>query len=148
MSRRRHAAIPLLVTLLIALLGAASCGGEDDTVVNPPGGGSGPGGGGGSGPGGGGTGPGGGGGSGVCEPNATAPCDCPQGVGSQRCAPAGIGWSACECTQYGAEIAVSPSGDDANPGTLASPFRTLGRAQQAVRDLVDRLKNDGLSQWL
>jgi hypothetical protein len=31
-----------------------------------------------------------------------------------------------------AEVYVSPTGDDANPGTLARPFATLGRAQEAV----------------
>jgi PDZ domain len=40
-------------------------------------------------------------------------------------------WSACLC---GAQpYFVSPTGDDANPGTLEKPFATLQRAQQAAR---------------
>src|SRR5690348_1028116 len=40
-------------------------------------------------------------------------------------------------TQFaqGAEVWVSPSGKDSNPGTKAQPFATLARAQQKVRDL-------------
>ncbi|MGG1517414.1 Ig-like domain-containing protein [Paenibacillus oryzisoli] len=37
---------------------------------------------------------------------------------------------------------VSPSGDDGNPGTLAAPFRTIGRAQSAVRDLNGSMTGD------
>ena len=36
---------------------------------------------------------------------------------------------------YGAEVWVSPSGKDSNPGTAAQPFATLARAQQKARDL-------------
>jgi hypothetical protein len=32
---------------------------------------------------------------------------------------------------------VSPGGDDANLGTVDSPFATLGRAQQAVRARIE-----------
>ena len=39
---------------------------------------------------------------------------------------------------HGGEFYVSPSGDDGNPGTLAKPFVTLSRAQQAVRKLAGR----------
>lgn len=39
--------------------------------------------------------------------------------------------SACVCNAQ--PYFVSPSGDDANPGTLEKPFATLQRAQQAVR---------------
>ena len=35
----------------------------------------------------------------------------------------------------GAEVWVSPSGKDSNPGTAEQPFATLARAQQKVRDL-------------
>jgi hypothetical protein len=42
-----------------------------------------------------------------------------------------------------------PAGDDANPGTLAAPFLTLGRAQQAVRELVAAgLPAGGVVVWL
>ena len=34
-----------------------------------------------------------------------------------------------------ADFFVSPSGDDANPGSRKQPFATIGRAQQAVRAL-------------
>ncbi|MBT7162951.1 MAG: hypothetical protein HN904_09240, partial [Victivallales bacterium] len=34
-----------------------------------------------------------------------------------------------------AELVVAPNGSDTNPGTLALPFATLGRAVVAVRDL-------------
>ena len=33
---------------------------------------------------------------------------------------------------------VAPDGDDAGPGTLEQPFRTIGQAQKAVRGLADR----------
>jgi hypothetical protein len=148
MTSRTRFALPLLLAVLVALLSAAACGSGDDTTAGTATGATGPGGGG-SGPGGGGSGPGGGGGATACEPNQTQPCDCPEGVGSERCAPDGSGWSACECTTYGAEIAVSPDGNDSNPGTLASPFLTLGRAQQAVRDLVTAgLPAGGVVVWL
>ncbi|HWC59583.1 MAG TPA: hypothetical protein VHC44_07800, partial [Verrucomicrobiae bacterium] len=34
----------------------------------------------------------------------------------------------------GVEVWVSPSGDDANPGTVAEPVATIARAQQKARD--------------
>jgi hypothetical protein len=37
-----------------------------------------------------------------------------------------------------AEFYVAPTGNDAAPGTLAAPFATLARAQQAVRELKPR----------
>jgi hypothetical protein len=37
-----------------------------------------------------------------------------------------------------ADFYVSPQGSDANPGTLATPFATLQRAQQAVRPLAGK----------
>ena len=40
-------------------------------------------------------------------------------------------FSACVCVAQ--PYFVSPAGDDANPGTLAKPFATLQRAQQAAR---------------
>ena len=36
---------------------------------------------------------------------------------------------------YGADFYVSPQGDDANPGTVEKPLKTLKRAQNAVRAL-------------
>ena len=79
------------------------------------------------------------GGLGSCAPNATLPCTCAAAgaVGIQQCLPDGSAWRACLCQTYGTQIAVSPTGDDTAAGTLAAPFRTLGRAQTAVRALVD-----------
>ncbi|MGG1552265.1 Ig-like domain-containing protein [Paenibacillus ferrarius] len=37
---------------------------------------------------------------------------------------------------------VAPNGDDGNPGTLAAPFRTIGRAQAAVRGLNGSMTGD------
>jgi hypothetical protein len=37
-----------------------------------------------------------------------------------------------------ANFYVSPDGSDSNPGTLAQPFATIGRAQQALRQTPDR----------
>jgi hypothetical protein len=85
----------------------------------------------------------------ACAPNATLPCACATGVGVQRCFPDGSRWLACECLSYGAELAVSPTGDDAATGTLADPFRTPARAQAAVKDLVAAgLPANGLVVWL
>jgi len=39
---------------------------------------------------------------------------------------------------YGAGFHVSPDGDDTNPGTMSSPFRSIARAQQAVRERIAR----------
>ncbi|MFD0962229.1 golvesin C-terminal-like domain-containing protein [Paenibacillus chungangensis] len=40
------------------------------------------------------------------------------------------------------ELYVSPSGDDANPGTLAAPFATIDRARQEVRQLNGNMQDD------
>src|ERR1700722_1055337 len=79
------------------------------------------------------------GGPGSCAPNATLPCTCAAAgaVGIQQCLPDGSAWRACACQTYATQIAVSPTGDDTAAGTLAAPFRTLSRAQTAVRALVD-----------
>jgi hypothetical protein len=37
---------------------------------------------------------------------------------------------------------VAPGGSDANPGTFAEPFRTIGRAQQAVRSINGSMSAD------
>lgn len=37
---------------------------------------------------------------------------------------------------------VSPEGDDGNPGTEAAPFRSIGRAQAAVRPLTESMTSD------
>ncbi len=37
---------------------------------------------------------------------------------------------------------VSPTGDDGNPGTEAAPFRSIERAQTAVRPLTDTMTSD------
>ncbi len=85
----------------------------------------------------------------TCAPNATLPCTCSGGVGVQRCFPDGSRWLACECVSYGAELAVSPTGNDAASGTLSDPFQTLGRAQTAVRSLVTSgIPSGGVVVWL
>ncbi len=87
----------------------------------------------------------------ACAPNETEKCDCTSAtdVGTRRCAPDGSGWSACECASYGAEIAVSPGGDDSAAGTLAAPFKTLDRARQKVGELVSAgLPAGGVVVWL
>jgi len=43
------------------------------------------------------------------------------------------------------EFYVAPGGDDANPGTLAKPFATLARAQQAARPAAGRA---AVTVWL
>ena len=84
-----------------------------------------------------------------CEPNATLACACASGVGTQRCLPDGSRWSGCTCAHYGLELAVSPSGSDAAAGTLSAPFKTLERAQTAVRAAIGAgLPSDGLVVWL
>jgi len=40
------------------------------------------------------------------------------------------------------EFYISPAGSDANPGTEARPFRTLGRARDAVRAINRRMTGD------
>lgn len=48
-----------------------------------------------------------------------------------------------------AEVFVSPSGNDANPGTLSLPFKTLEAARNAVRGQIVRgLPANGLTVWL
>jgi hypothetical protein len=41
-----------------------------------------------------------------------------------------------------AALYVSPTGDDANPGTLALPFKTLSKAKDAVRGINQGMKED------
>lgn len=41
-----------------------------------------------------------------------------------------------------AALYVSPTGDDANPGTLALPFKTLSKAKEAVRGINQGMKED------
>ena len=85
----------------------------------------------------------------TCEPNATEKCGSCSALGSRRCAPDGSGWSSCECADYGAEIAVSPNGNDGASGSLTAPFKTLKRAQQEVQKRVAAgLKSGGLAVWL
>jgi hypothetical protein len=42
----------------------------------------------------------------------------------------------------GTELYVSPTGDDANPGTLALPFRTIAKARDVVRTLNQTMTAD------
>lgn len=97
----------------------------------------------------GGTGGTGGAATGACEPGDTRACACAEGVGVSRCTADGVAYAACECAAYGRELAVSPQGDDGAAGTLAAPFRTLPRARQAVRELVNSgLPAGGVVVWL
>lgn len=43
---------------------------------------------------------------------------------------------AAEQTAPSITLHISPTGDDANPGTKAAPFATPSRAHAAVRDLL------------
>ena len=136
MRRQSSSAFTCWVCLVLALLFAAGCAcGSSDDASSGGSGGAGTGGSAGSGASagtGGVAGTDGGAGASACEPNVTETCGSCAGLGSRRCAPDGSGWSACECASYGAEIAVSPSGDDSAAGTLAAPFVTLERARQKV----------------
>jgi hypothetical protein len=53
---------------------------------------------------------------------------------------------------FGADLHVSPQGDDGNPGTLDKPFKTLERARDAVRTLRERNQGQapagGVTVWL
>ncbi|HOX50865.1 MAG TPA: right-handed parallel beta-helix repeat-containing protein [Fibrobacteria bacterium] len=50
---------------------------------------------------------------------------------------------ALSMTMAGAtDFHVSPAGDDANPGTLAAPFKTLAKAQLAVRGVNANMSED------
>lgn len=48
----------------------------------------------------------------------------------------------------GTFLHVSPSGSDANPGTLASPFLTLERARDAIRALSSAQRAGGVTVYL
>ncbi|MHC4402194.1 MAG: right-handed parallel beta-helix repeat-containing protein [Planctomycetota bacterium] len=48
--------------------------------------------------------------------------------------PAACFWLACSCA-LGADVFVSPDGNDAGPGTRARPLQTFAAAQRAVRKL-------------
>ena len=48
---------------------------------------------------------------------------------------------------FAAEYFLSPSGDDANPGTEARPFQTLERARDAVRNNPDKGR-EPITVWL
>lgn len=57
-----------------------------------------------------------------------------------------MGWIACAVLMelaVGAAFYVSPTGNDAGPGSLAAPFRTLSKAQDVVRQLK---KSKGLPE--
>lgn len=124
----------------------SSSGGGGGNAAGGGAGGSGNGGAGGSGAG---AGTDGGAGASACVPNLTEKCGSCSELGSRRCAPDGSGWSSCDCTSYGAEVAVSPSGDDAAAGTLAAPFKTLERAREKVQELVlAGLPAGGVVVWL
>lgn len=90
-----------------------------------------------------------GGASGACAANATEPCECVDGTGARRCAPDGSGWSDCTCSVYGIELAVSPDGSDDASGALDDPFATLGRAKEAVAELISQgLPSGGVVVWI
>ncbi|HEY6463210.1 MAG TPA: right-handed parallel beta-helix repeat-containing protein, partial [Polyangiaceae bacterium] len=90
------------------------------------------------------------GGGGACTAEEVTSCNCSQGIGTRRCLADGSSWGACTCATYGAQFAVSPQGDDSAAGTLAAPFKTLERAQTAVRALVAAgpLPAGGVVVWL
>jgi len=46
------------------------------------------------------------------------------------------------CGAHAAEFYVSPSGDDANPGTRAAPFKSVQQARETVRGLVRDMSAD------
>ena len=49
-----------------------------------------------------------------------------------------------------ADLFVSPTGSDANPGSRAKPFGTLERARDAVRELIraGKVPKGGITVWL
>jgi ribosomal protein S27E len=53
------------------------------------------------------------------------------------CLPLGLARAATQATYY-----VSPSGSDANPGTQASPFKTIAKAQSVVRTVNTSMTGD------
>jgi hypothetical protein len=55
---------------------------------------------------------------------------------------AGTVWAVTAAAATGTVVYVSPSGDDANPGTQDAPIRTLARAQSLVRTLNASLTAD------
>jgi hypothetical protein len=89
---------------------------------------------------------------GACIAEQVATCACATGMGTlgtRRCLADGSAWGACRCTSYGAEFYVAPTGSDTNPGTKASPFLTLERAQTAVRaQKATGLPPGGVVVWL
>src|SRR5580765_3675836 len=54
------------------------------------------------------------------------------------------------CFAATADLFVSPTGSDANPGSKAKPFATLERAREAVRELkrAGKVNKAGLTVWL
>ncbi len=86
----------------------------------------------------------------ACTAETVVTCPCASGIGTQRCAADGSGWGACTCESYGAQFAVAPTGSDSAAGTLAAPFKTLERAQTAVRALLGAgpLPSGGVVVWL
>ncbi len=50
---------------------------------------------------------------------------------------------------YGAELTVSPSGSDSNPGTSDKPFKSLDKATVAVRAVIAKgIPQGGIAIWL
>jgi Right handed beta helix region len=91
-----------------------------------------------------------GGSVGPCTSNALQACTCAApAIGSRRCLPDGSEWTTCSCATYGAQFAVSTTGNDANPGTLAQPFATLERARDAVRTkAASGIPTGGIVVWI
>ena len=86
---------------------------------------------------------------GSCDAEAVATCGCAQGIGTRRCFADGTAWGPCTCADYGANLYVSPTGKDTNPGTKAAPFLTLERAQMAVQTKKSgTLPAGGVVVWL
>ncbi|EFQ92467.1 hypothetical protein CFE70_005016 [Pyrenophora teres f. teres 0-1] len=51
----------------------------------------------------------------------------------------------CAYTAHAVDLYVSPSGSDSNAGTAAAPFKTLTKAQQAVRNQIAGTANEGIT---
>ncbi|KAI0569654.1 hypothetical protein TUN199_10960, partial [Pyrenophora tritici-repentis] len=51
----------------------------------------------------------------------------------------------CAYTAHAVDLYVSPNGSDNNAGTAAAPFKTLTKAQQAVRNQIARTANENIT---
>jgi hypothetical protein len=87
----------------------------------------------------------------VCAPQAVTACTCAGGAaGTQSCRPDGHALRACDCTTYGQEIFVSPTGDDGASGGADAPKATLDGALAVVRQQAANggLPAGGVVVWM